>query len=168
MIKNRAAKALIIVACFTFGTSMGVFADTNDLPVKPVPAIIEEVTDESLMMTTQIQLTSIDDALLQKQKEIDEYVFEKHQKELEQKGFIVAHTAVVGDVVEVGIAPYSTDNADYLYEIFGKEQVSIVDGQLAVPLEQVTITADKAPETKDTSLFETIVNSIIEWFKSIF
>jgi hypothetical protein len=36
--------------------------------------------------------------------------------------------------VEIGITPYNEANADYLYGIFGKEMVKVVEGQQAVTL----------------------------------
>lgn len=71
-------------------------------------------------------------ALLQKQREIDQYVFEQHKAEIEQHGFKVTHTGQTGEYVEVGITPYSEENATYLYGLFGKERVKVVEGQQAV------------------------------------
>jgi len=73
-------------------------------------------------------------ALLQKQSEIDRYLFEEHSKEIADKGFKVTHTGVAGDVVEIGIIPYSEENAEYLYNIFGRDSVKVVEGSQAVPL----------------------------------
>lgn len=64
----------------------------------------------------------------QKQKEIDEYIFEQHRDEIAQKGFTVTNTGVVNGYVEIGISPYSEDNANYLYEIFGRDEVKVVEG----------------------------------------
>jgi hypothetical protein len=85
----------------------------------------------------------------------------------------VTSTGVIGDKVEVAINPYDVKNADYLYEIFGKDMVNVVAGEQAIPLDLVTMDADKAAWSgmavdNDASIFETIVNNIVEWFKSIF
>lgn len=177
MIRNKTAKALIIGACLTLSTMTGVYADTSDVEVKP--AIVEEVQPveevkyNEEIATTSIQFANNEEALLQKQKEIDEYVFEKNKAELEQKGIFVTHTGVVGDVVEVGIRSYDTKSADYLYEVFGNEMIMVVDGEQAVPLEYVTITVDKsaqsglAPE-QETNFFANMINNIVNWFKNLF
>ena len=72
------------------------------------------------------------DPLLQKQQVIDRYVFEEHAQDLEKKGIRVTNTGVMGDYVEIGITPYSEENAEYLYGILGRDQVNIVEGIQAV------------------------------------
>jgi hypothetical protein len=165
MMKNKAIKALIIGTCLMASSVAGVYADTDNVEVKP--AIIEQATDDSKMMEVQILSAIGDDALTQKQKEIDEYVFEKHAKDFEEKGITITHTAVMGEFVEVGIAPYDAKSAEYLYEIFGKDKMMVAAGEQAVPLENVIFTANNVAE-EQTSFFGKILNGIAEWFKSIF
>jgi|GEM_PF-4190052 len=74
----------------------------------------------------------IDEAILKKQNEIDAYLFKEHAKEVGQKGITVTHTVPFEDFVEIGILPLTEENQEYLYGIFGKEQVRIVEGQKAV------------------------------------
>jgi hypothetical protein len=176
MIKNKAAKAIIISTCLIVSSMAGVYADTGNVEVKP--AIIQEVYDDSKMMETQILMTKNDDALSKKQLEIDQYVFADHIEEIKKMGIVVTSTGVVGDVVEIGITPYSVKSADYLYGLFGKERISVVGGEQAVALDLVTITADNPAESdvavqsgiavQKASFFETIFNNIVEWFKNIF
>ena len=52
-------------------------------------------------------------------------------KDIEEKGFTVSHTVPTEEYVEIGITPYTEENAQYLYSIFGKEQVKVVEGELA-------------------------------------
>ncbi len=73
-------------------------------------------------------------ALLDKQLEIDRYVFADHIADIEAQGFAVTHTGTVADYVEVGITPYSEAGADYLYALFGRDLVRVVAGQMATPL----------------------------------
>jgi hypothetical protein len=75
------------------------------------------------------------DALLQKQNEIDAYVFEQHKDELAKQGIQVTNTGPVGDKVEVGILDYTDEKADYLYNLFGTDLVKVVEGQQAVLLD---------------------------------
>jgi hypothetical protein len=85
------------------------------------------------------------DALLQKQSEIDAYVFEQHKDELAKQGIQVTNTGAVGDKVEVGILDYTDKKADYLYNLFGTELVKVVEGQQAVLLD------NSAPLTTTTT-----------------
>lgn len=180
--KNKAAKALIISTCLIISSMAGVYADTNNVEVKP--AIIQEVNQDSQVMTIQTLPAKNDDALANKQLEIDRYVFADHVKEIEKMGIVVTSTAVVGNVVEVGIKPYDVKSADYLYEIFGKDMVSVVAGEQAVTLDIISAAVDNPAESgmaadaglaaksdvvvQKASFFETIFNNIVEWFKNIF
>jgi hypothetical protein len=171
MIKNKAAKALIISTCLMVSSMAGVYADTSNVEVKP--AIIQAVYDDSKMMETQIMPAISDDALSKKQMEIDQYVFEQHKEEIEKMGFVVTSTGVAGSVVEVSITPYDVKSADYLYGLFGKELVSVVDGEQAVIFEYGPMTGDIAAQSgvaaqKEASIFTAFFTSIVEWFKSIF
>lgn len=173
MIKNKAAKALIIGSCLFASSMIGVYADTNEAVTKP--AVVQPAEGEQIY-TIQIESVKEETPQDKKQLEIDRYVFADHVKEIADKGITVTNTGVVGDVVEVGITPYSEESANYLYEIFGKDLVKVVEGQQATTLDlglaadsgmqekaaQATVVKEEAP------LFTRIINSVIEWFKSIF
>lgn len=61
------------------------------------------------------------------QKEMDQYLFVENVIEIEKKGFEVVYTGVSADeYVEVGISPYTEENAEFLYNIFGKKNVKVV------------------------------------------
>ena len=87
----------------------------------------------------------IKEEILKKQKEIDAYLFKEHAKEVEQKGITVTHTVPFEDFVEIGILPLTDENEEYLYGIFGKEQVRIVEGQKAVIMYDGENTIEPAP-----------------------
>lgn len=112
-------------------------------------------TNMAFASSTEEMSISIDEVLLQKQQEIDQYVFEEHAAEIEAQGFIVTHTGPIGDVVEIGIQPYSEENANYLYELFGNELVKVVEGQQAVTLDLVT-TSLETDDTEDTVEMEIV------------
>jgi len=76
--------------------------------------------------------SGIDPDLLAKQKEIDDFVFGKGSEVLGKLGFKVTHTGPVGDRVEIGILPYKESHAEFLYETFGRDRVSVVEGINAV------------------------------------
>lgn len=73
-----------------------------------------------------------DMALFEKQKELDQYLFADHVKEIEKMGFTVAYTGVADNYVEIGITPYSEENAEKLYDIFGRELVKVVEFEEAI------------------------------------
>lgn len=120
MIGSKFAKVLILGISITVFSSGAAFAAD---PGSGQSAVVEA------------QQTVIEKELLEKQKEIDLYVFEQHAKEIADKGFMVTHTAPIDNYVEIGITPYNEANADYLYKAFGKELVKVIEGQQAVTME---------------------------------
>jgi hypothetical protein len=68
--------------------------------------------------------------LLERQNQIEQFVFKDHVDEIEKMGFVVTHTGVVEDGVEVGISPYEEAFVDYLNNNLGKEQMDIVEGEI--------------------------------------
>lgn len=90
--------------CIAANSMVGVYADATS-PDTPV--------------SIQIQQVKADDAMVQKQQEIDKYVFEQHKKDFEEKGITVTNTGVIDNYVKVGITPYNEENAAYIYELFG-------------------------------------------------
>ncbi len=87
---------------------------------------------------TPVSDREIDEEILQKHKEIDKYIFEDHAQELSEKDFIVTRTGPLEDYVEIGISPYSEESANYLYEIFGKDLVKVVEAEQAELLNTAT------------------------------
>ena len=92
---------------------------------------------------------------------------------------------MIGDYVEVGITPYNDKNVDYIYDIFGKDQVKVVEGFQATTLElasdqDVTVQLEayppeiaeaqviSAPIEKEASPIASFFSGIWEWIKSIF
>jgi len=70
----------------------------------------------------------ISEEILQKQMEIDKYLFEDHIEEITKKGFNVTHTGPFDAYVEIGITPYNEENANYLYSIFGEDKIKVIEG----------------------------------------
>ena len=134
MLKFKITKTLILGICLTLASSGGVYASTMVAPDTPVssPAYVGQEYDA---------------AILKLQSEIDQFVFAQHRGEFTDKGFSVTHTGPMGDYVEIGIQPYSEENAEYLYAKFGKEKVKIVEGQFASALAAVTGLAEPAMDT---------------------
>lgn len=119
MKKLNLKKAAAIGMCCAIVSSGAAFAMTRDnLHVEVLPRI--EI--------------GIDDALLQKQREIDRHVFSTHAADIAQLGFTVTHTGPKENYIEVGILPYSEANANYLYKVLGKDKVRVVEGVQAILL----------------------------------
>lgn len=119
MTKTKMVKALLLGACFSLFFTGAAYASgggTNGNTGKSTPAF-EGATEENK-------------ELLERQSQIDQFVFKDHAKEIEEMGFVVTHTGVVGDGVEVGISPYEETFVDYLKENLGKEQMNIVEGEV--------------------------------------
>ncbi|WP_243297891.1 hypothetical protein [Bacillus litorisediminis] len=83
--------------------------------------------------------------ILEKQTEIDQYLFVDYLDELEEMGIHVTHTSPTETYVEIGISPYSEEHAEYLTEIFGAEFVKVVEGKQAVTLTTGTSSEDVSP-----------------------
>lgn len=72
-------------------------------------------------------------ALIDRQAEVDKVLFkEELYKKLEEKGIKVFYTGINVDVIEIAIAPYSDENAAYLYDILGKEDIKVVAGEESI------------------------------------
>ncbi|MDF2540229.1 MAG: putative secreted protein, partial [Herbinix sp.] len=113
MIKSKLVKALMLGLCMSALTTGAAFAQAN--VGETTPAYSGEAQQEEM------------DALYTKQKEIDQYVFVDHIREIEEKGFMVNYTGVSETYVEIGISPYTDENANYLYELLGKEDIKVVE-----------------------------------------
>lgn len=151
MKNHRFAKqigALLIAGCLTaFGAAAAMAAPDESENVGRGPGgmtMIDRGTPEVE------SVPGIDPAVLAKQREIDAYVFgTEGSEELAKLGFKATYTAPVGDRVEIGILPYEESHAEFLYEKFGRDQIVVVEGFEAVPIEgPVTILPAPAPGTQ--------------------
>ena len=144
---SKFIKNIILGLSFTVVFSGAVFA--NDQSVEPMQKslpvdtvkmeeaegdvfiqIMEEDAPDAAV-SHMAEEPAITEDILNKQKEIDQYLFGDYMKDIEEKGFTVSHTVPTEEYVEIGITPYTEENAQYLYSIFGKEQVKVVEGELA-------------------------------------
>jgi hypothetical protein len=66
--------------------------------------------------------------MIEKQKEIDHFIFEEKKDEIAQKGITVTTTTPLENQVEIGITPFTVENANYFYKAFGKDVVKVVEG----------------------------------------
>lgn len=111
MIKRNLMKALMLGVCLSALTTGTAFA-------KMVAS-----TPPSSGTEVQSDLTK---ELYAEQDEINQYIFTDHSKELIDKGITVNYTGVSDEYVEIGISPYTDDNANYFYKVFGKDMIKVV------------------------------------------
>ena len=108
-------------------------------------------TDSSESSPT-FSATAINEDMLNKQREIDIYLLDTHKDEIAEKGFEVTNTAPFENYVEIGIMPYNEENAEYLYNIFGRDIVKVVEGR------KLTTIGDKG-EVQYAEDYNTTTNS---------
>lgn len=77
-------------------------------------------------------LDPVSDEMYNKQSEIDKYLFDEHKDEIAAKGITITHTAAGKDCVEVGITPFTKENADFIYKALGTDQIKVVEGTQAI------------------------------------
>lgn len=158
MVGLRFVKNFAVAICLTLFLTGAAFANAGVSPDTPVSNSDQNVPQISA-------------ELLEKQREIDKYLFETHVKEISDKGIIVTHTGPIGDYVEIGITPYNEANAEFFYETFGREMVKVVEGQQAGTME---IAADSgnaakvsfANESEDEKAFSKVDSSVL-WLVGI-
>jgi len=122
MLKRKFTKALILGLGLTIASSGTVFANevsTQIAPDTPVSNVAEPAPQISKEIT-QLQI------------EIDRYLFIQHSEDIAKKGFKVTHTVPTENYVEIGIEPYSEESAEYLYSLFGKDKIKVVEGEQAI------------------------------------
>lgn len=141
MIKRELVKTLALGLCMS-----ALFAGSMNLSTAYAQSI------GGVAPTFEGTVNMEDSLLYEKQAEMDQYIFAEHVKDIEAMGFKVIYTGVADKYVEVGITPYSDENAAFLYEKFGKELVKVVDTE-EVYLREVSAEApDVMPLTSDTDV----------------
>jgi len=109
MIKKNLAMAVMLGLCMA------------SLSTAPAYAMLSTSTPASGVSTEQ------SDALITRQGEIDKLLFEANAKTIEKMGFMVNYTGVVDDHIEIGISPFNDDNANFIYDVVGKDDVKVVE-----------------------------------------
>lgn len=127
-LKSKWAKTLVIGVCATFLMTGTAFAADGGGVAGSQGGAARAAVDSTFRTDV------IDDATLQLQREIDEYLFVTHREELAKQAFKITHTSPLGNgVVEIGITPFEDRHAEYLYGIFG-EKIRVVKGEQAYTL----------------------------------
>lgn len=133
-------KKLKFIKILVIGICISIFSSTVALAY----------TNEGQQTEAREPQSAVANNLLEKQKQIDKFVFEEHANEISDKGFKVINTSVVGNFIEIGIMPYSEENAEYLYNAFGNDLVKIIEGKQVV-------TVGTATDSPDNSVSSTVV-----------
>ncbi|SHN63861.1 hypothetical protein [Desulfitobacterium chlororespirans] len=138
MFKFKIATTLVLGMCLTLAASGSVQAN-EDRAVEQAPDTRPALTSMTVEPNDPVVSPAepgqgVDPALQELNKVIYQFVFEEHRGEFGDKGFAVTHTGLMSDHVEIGIQPYSEEHAQYLYGLFGKEKVKVVEGEFASPL----------------------------------
>jgi hypothetical protein len=132
MIKIKYVKAFILGLCLSAVSSGVALAGT-----------LEKSTAE-----IAVQDTGTDSKLADLQSKVDQYVFTDHFKDIQEQGFAVTHTAPLEGYIEVGITPYSDENAAYLYDALGKEEIKVVEGEEVMMYTTMGTVPDSAPSSE--------------------
>ncbi|TCT15399.1 hypothetical protein EDC18_103104 [Natranaerovirga pectinivora] len=99
-----------------------------------------------------MQDRKIDESILQRQRELDIVLFKEKSEDISKQGFMVTHTGPFDNYVEVGITPFTEENAKYIYSIIGNDKVKVVEGFMATTMMEPTVTdpaRDLIPTTDD-------------------
>ncbi len=110
--KSKYIKGIMLGLCISALSSSVVFAQEVSSNVTAINVVAEPEGTKELM---------------EKQRQIDQYLFEDHAKDLEAKDIFVNYTSIAGDSIEIGISPYNDENANYLYDALGKDGIKIVE-----------------------------------------
>lgn len=141
MTGSKLIKAMMLGLCLSTLSTGVAFARMNTTTTEPA-AISADLSPEL-------------ESLYAKQAEIDQYIFTDHARDIEAKGIFVSYTVVNGDAIEIGITPYNDENANYFYDLFGKDQIKVVEFDQSVIYETTVVmdeagAADPGAATEDT------------------
>jgi hypothetical protein len=139
----------------------GAFGSDMVKVVQGEQAVLLTGEASTLEMLVTDTAADIPQDILDRQAEIDKYLFEDHKDEIAARGFTVTQTSPAETYVEISITPYTEDNANYIYGLFGADKVKVIEGQQAVTLgngeEQADPMLVSAEETAQASGFPVLV-----------
>lgn len=115
-----------ILRTIVLGGSLLVFSASsalaaNDTPVSNSTSVSSDIASHAVQ--------EIPAALLEKQRAIDEYLAGEGAAELKARGFAWTFTGISEKEVQIGITPYSDENAQFLYDKFGTDQILVVESE---------------------------------------
>lgn len=122
MRKLNLVKFAMLGMCLSMLYTGRALAAENDGTVKMDAAVSTEASAGSSQESQSVK------EMMQKQLEIDKILFEEKTQELTDKGITVTYTSPLETAVEVAIIPFNPENESYVYELLGKDNVSVVEG----------------------------------------
>lgn len=117
---------------------------------------------EASKSTTDIQF---DESIFNKLDEVNNLLFEVNAKDLESKGLAIMSTAATEKTVEIGILPFTKENADYIYELVGKDLVTVVEGKEPELMATSGMVTDPAAQTGEGEVVATAYDNNLETVK---
>ena len=109
MLKSKLVKGLLVGMSLSMMFTSAALASTDANSNSE-----EEFTIQIESVQENLAVDGVSEEVIQKQKEIDENLFKDNLEKIREKGFTVTHTAPMEDYVEIGITPYSEENANYI------------------------------------------------------
>lgn len=153
MIKSKIIKGFIVGACVAMLSTGVAFANAEDgaylsgsqpsenfllidreeIREKDIEGYIDVNENYRDNATSNLapDAVRISDSRSEKQKEVDKFLFEDNIEEIRQREFQATHTSEMDGYIEIGIMPYTEENAQYLYNIFGESDIKVVEGYMA-------------------------------------
>lgn len=137
MLKSKLFKGIIMgigISLLSTGAAFASESGGGKSPDTREPLLIEDqgVVDSWEPSEKDRKPLIIDESVLLKQKEVDQYVFTDNVDKMKEMGFSVVYTGPADSYVEIGIMPFKEEYADFLYEVFGKDSVRVVEGEQAI------------------------------------
>ncbi|AOM83479.1 hypothetical protein [Salisediminibacterium beveridgei] len=130
----------------------------TEMPGDEHVSAMEERLDEDAELAIQVAELS-EDELNSIQQDIDSAGFNYGDFEITHTASMIQDTAV-----EVGIKPYSDENAQVIYDEFGSDYVNVVEGEEATD----DMGEDNAPSGAVQEERQNLFNRIIDWFRNLF
>lgn len=128
-----------------------VLSFTKELSADVKKEILALVEDPAKVEFRVVQYT--EEQLMKKQKEIDTAVFENEVFKGEEVSVYHTSSDIINNKVEVGISPYNDATKQLIFDHFGSEMVTVVEGQQMdlLTLEDSSTSTEEADNT-DVSL----------------
>lgn len=122
MRKLNLLKCAMLGMCLSMLYTGSAMAAETSTAAAPDTAVSSEATTDTPAVSSAVK------EMMQKQLEIDKILFEDKTKELEEKGITITYTSPLDTAVEVAILPFTSENESFVYDLLGKDKVSVVEG----------------------------------------
>ena len=100
-----------------------------------------------------------------RQLEADRYLFADHIEEISAKGIAITHTLATNEYVEIGITPFNEENAEFIYQALGRDQIKVVEGIQAISMD-IGLAADGS-EVLEAQLYSPEADAVSATVESV-